>query len=147
MIAGGTTAALRHRGRRPRGRSRPRGEADPLFVAGHSLTLVAATLAGWQVDAGLVDVVIALNVASVGVRLLYGRPERWTGTGLAVLAFGLVHGLGLSTRLQDLDLPDGGALVARVLAFNLGVELGQLTVIGALVLLWRMGSPRSESFL
>lgn len=109
-----------------------------LFVAGHSLTLLVATLAGWQLDAAGVDVLIAASVAFVGWRILVGRPQRWGPTLVAIFAFGLVHGLGLSTRLQELDLPAGGALVARILAFNVGVELGQLAalaVIGAAALL------------
>jgi hydrogenase/urease accessory protein HupE len=104
-----------------------------LFVGGHSLTLLVATLAGWKLNAELVDVVIALSLAYVGWRLLAGRPTVWRGTQLAVFGFGLVHGLGLSTRLQDQPLPDGGALVARILAFNLGVEIGQLAVLTVVV--------------
>ena len=103
-----------------------------LFVAGHSTTLLVATLAGWRLDAEAVDVVIAASVAYVGWRILQGRPERWGPTAVAI-SFGLVHGLGLSTRLQDLDLPEGGALVARILAFNLGVEIGQLIALSVLV--------------
>jgi hydrogenase/urease accessory protein HupE len=103
-----------------------------LFVAGHSITLLLATLAGWQIDPTLVDVVIALSVVYVGVRGIAGRPAslRWDGT--VVFAFGLVHGLGLSTRLQDLALPDDG-LAVRVVLFNVGVEIGQLTAIAIIV--------------
>ncbi|MEU4448420.1 HupE/UreJ family protein [Actinosynnema sp. NPDC050801] len=72
-----------------------------VFVLGHSTTLIVATLAGWQVDAVAVDVVIALSVLFVGVVGLIGRPKDWRWFTLAILAFGLVHGLGLSTRLQD----------------------------------------------
>lgn len=104
-----------------------------LFVAGHSLTLLIATLAGWRVSPAVVDVVLALSVAWVGLRLLQGRPERWRATEAAIFGFGLVHGLGLSTRLQDLQLPGGGDLVARILAFNVGVELGQLAALTAIV--------------
>lgn len=104
-----------------------------LFVAGHSLTLLVATLAGWQFDADVVDIAIALSLAYLGWRIVAGRPTDWLWTGLAVLGFGLVHGVGLSTRLQTLPLPDGWSLVARVLAFNVGVEIGQLAVLGALV--------------
>lgn len=104
-----------------------------LFVAGHSLTLLVATLAGWSVSAELVDVLIALSLVYVGWRILNGRPTRWVATGLAVFGFGLVHGLGLSTRLQELQLPDGGALVARILVFNLGIELGQLAALTVIV--------------
>lgn len=102
-----------------------------LFVAGHSLTLLAATIAGWRLDATLVDVVIALSLVYVGVRGLRGRPESLRVFGAVVFAFGLVHGLGLSTRLQDLGLPEDG-VVARVLLFNLGVEVGQLTALAVL---------------
>jgi len=106
-----------------------------LFVAGHSLTLLAASISGWQVSAALVDAVIAVSVAYIGLRIVRGRPDRWTWTGLVIFAFGLVHGLGLATRLQALDLPSGDALVARVLAFNVGVEVGQLIAVSLFVLL------------
>ena len=103
-----------------------------LFVAGHSITLLVATLAGWQLDPTLVDVVIALSVVYVGVRGIAGRPANLRVDGAVVFAFGLVHGLGLSTRLQDLGLPDDG-LAVRVLLFNVGVEIGQLTAIAVIV--------------
>jgi hydrogenase/urease accessory protein HupE len=113
-----------------------------VFVAGHSLTLLGATLAGWQVSAPAVDVVIALSIAFIGWRNLRGRPQRWAPTAAAVFAFGLVHGLGLASRLQDLALPDGGALVARILAFNVGVEIGQLTALGVIVAVGLLVAPR-----
>jgi hydrogenase/urease accessory protein HupE len=103
-----------------------------LFVAGHSLTLLVATLVGWQLDAAVVDVVIALSLVYIGVLGLRGRPEQLTGVGVAVFAFGLAHGLGLATRLQDLGLPDSGVLI-RVLVFNIGVELGQLAALGLII--------------
>src|SRR5215203_4024385 len=55
-----------------------------LFVLGHSLTLLIATLAGWRANAGVVDVVIALSLAFVGWRIYAGRPRIWSGTQLAV---------------------------------------------------------------
>ena len=122
-----------------------------LFVAGHSLTLLVATLAGWQLSATLVDIVIALSLAYVGAHgLQLYRPSReapgraifvrggrnagvnWGPVAGAVFAFGLVHGLGLSTRLQHLGLPEDG-LVWRVIAFNVGVEIGQLVAILVIV--------------
>jgi len=103
-----------------------------LFVAGHGLTLLVATLSGWRADATLVDVVIALSVVYVGVQGLRGRPESWRTVGAVVFGFGLVHGLGLSTRLQDLGLPEDG-LFWRVIAFNVGVEVGQLCAIAVIV--------------
>src|SRR5918992_1179373 len=96
-----------------------------LFVAGHSITLLVATLAGWQLNATLVDVVIALSLVYVGVQGWRGRPENFRLMGAIVFAFGLVHGLGLSTRLQDLGLPESG-VVMRVILFNIGVGLGTL---------------------
>jgi hydrogenase/urease accessory protein HupE len=103
-----------------------------LFVAGHSLTLIVATLSGWHVNATLVDVVIALSVVFVGALGIRGRPENWNPVYAAVFGFGLVHGLGLSTRLQELGLPEDG-LLGRVIAFNVGLEIGQLAAIAAMV--------------
>jgi HupE / UreJ protein/Protein of unknown function (DUF3105) len=97
-----------------------------LFVAGHSITLLIATLAGWQLDPTLVSVVY------VGVRGVVGGPANLRRDGAIVFGFGLIHGLGLSTRLQDLGLPDDG-LPVRVILFNVGVEIGQLTAIALIV--------------
>jgi len=102
-----------------------------LFVAGHSLTLSVATLAGWQLDATAVYVVIALSLVVVGVWGVRGLPRSSLFAG-AVFGFGLVHGLGLSTRLQELALPDDGVLV-RVVLFNVGVEVGQLVALALIV--------------
>ena len=89
--------------------------------------------------------VIALSVVYVGVQGLRGRPTKWTVTGVVIFAVGLVHGLGLSTRLQALGLPEDG-VVWRVIAFNVGVELGQFTALAFVLLAiayWR----RRPSFL
>lgn len=104
-----------------------------LFALGHSTTLMIATLAGWRVNPVAVDVVVALSLvfASV-VGLLDAGERRWFA--LTVACFGLIHGLGLATRLQDLHLPEDGE-VARVLAFKIGVEIGQMTAIAAFVAL------------
>ncbi|WP_217240209.1 HupE/UreJ family protein [Streptomyces sp. AC555_RSS877] len=104
-----------------------------LFALGHSTTLLIATLAGWRVNPVAVDVIVALSLVFAGVVGLLGAGERrWFAP--AVACFGLVHGLGLATRLQDLDLPDDGK-VARVLAFNVGVEIGQMAAIAVFVAL------------
>ena len=109
-----------------------------VFVAGHSTTLILATLAGWQVNAGYVDAIIAASVAFVGCVGLIGRPQRWGWFAAVVAGFGLIHGLGLATRFADLGLPPEGQL-AKVIAFNVGIEVGQATaifvmyVIGSLV--------------
>lgn len=106
-----------------------------VFVVGHSITLIGATLAGWQVNATFVDVVIVLSVVFVGgYGMVAGRPKRWDIFGGIVYLFGLVHGLGLATRFQALGVPEDGMLW-RVIAFNVGIEIGQLTaIIGVLAL-------------
>jgi hypothetical protein len=108
-----------------------------VFVLGHSTTLIIATLAGWQVNATAVDVVIALSLVFVGAVGWFGHRDKWRLIGFAVLAFGLVHGVGLSTRLQALGLPEEG-LLARVIAFNVGIEIGQLLGIVLMVLLGKV---------
>lgn len=103
-----------------------------VFVVGHSITLIAASLAGWRVDAGWVDVVIALSLVFVGAVAMFGRPKRWDLFGAAVYVFGLIHGLGLASRLAEAGLPEEG-LLGRVIAFNVGVEMGQVTAIFVMV--------------
>ncbi|WSP95898.1 HupE/UreJ family protein [Streptomyces sp. NBC_01233] len=104
-----------------------------LFALGHSTTLLIATLAGWRVNPVAVDVVIALSLVFTGVVGLLGAGHRrWFAPTVA--GFGLIHGLGLATRLQDLNLPEDGK-VLRVLAFNLGVEMGQMIAIVAFIAL------------
>jgi len=110
-----------------------------VFVAGHSLTLLVATLAGVKVDAAVVDVVIALSLVYIGGLGFRGRPQRLRWVAAGIFAFGLIHGLGLSTRLQDLGLPDTG-LVLRVVLFNVGVELGQLAALTVIVVLGTLGA-------
>jgi len=114
------------------GALRPAAKLISLFVAGHSLTLIVATVAGWKLNATFVDIVIALSLVYVGVQGLAGRPDNFRLMGAIVFAFGLVHGLGLSTRLQDLGLPEDG-VVLRVILFNIGVEIGQLTALAMIV--------------
>lgn len=109
------------------------------FVIGHSTTLIIASLSDWRVSPDAVDVVIALSVVTVAVLGLRGRPKDWTAIHLVVLGFGLVHGLGLATRLLDLGLPDDG-IVGKVVAFNVGLEIGQLIVIAGVVALLHLGT-------
>ncbi|MEZ5557941.1 MAG: HupE/UreJ family protein [Pseudomonadales bacterium] len=118
-----------------------------LFTVGHSLTLLGGVLTGVQVNAYLIDAVIGLSVVYKafenldGFRSLFGfQPD----TRVAVLVFGLFHGFGLATRLQDLALSADG-LMLNLVSFNVGVEIGQvlaLTLVVALLLRWR----RSEYF-
>lgn len=133
-----------------------------LFALGHSLTLLVATIAGWKLNATLVDVVIALSlvwVGALGIRTARssagssasGPGENSRLIPATVFGFGLIHGLGLSTRLQDLGLPDDG-LVGRVIAFNVGIEIGQLSalvVVAAVgyLLLPRVNWPAVRGFV
>jgi hydrogenase/urease accessory protein HupE len=112
-----------------------------LFAVGHSTTLIIATLAQWRISPTAVDVVIALSVVFVGAAGFVDLAPYWRWFAGYVFGFGLIHGLGLSTRLQDLGLPHEG-LLARVIAFNVGVELGQLAAVIAIFALGRMLAPR-----
>ena len=113
-----------------------------LFTAGHSITLLAGVLGGWQVNAYLVDAIIGLSIVYKafenmdGFRRVFGvAPD----TRAAVLVFGLFHGLGLATKLQELVHSDNGLLV-NIVSFNVGVELGQFTALAAvlaLLVFWR----------
>ncbi len=113
------------------------------FTLGHSLTLILATILGIKANYFLIDAVIALTVCYKGFDNLEGF-EKYLGIKspnllAMVFYFGLIHGFGLSTRLQQLPLPKEG-LIGRILSFNLGVELGQIAALSAMLLLlagWR----------
>jgi hypothetical protein len=123
-----------------------------LFTLGHSLTLIVGVLTNLPVNAFIVDALIGLSVA-------YKAFENLGGFGamsglspdprLAVLGFGLIHGLGLSTRVRDLGLAETD-LVKNLLAFNAGAEVGQLLALLLVLTLlvgWRRGSDfRRQAF-
>jgi hypothetical protein len=117
-----------------------------LFAIGHSATLLIGVLGGIHVSPFLVDAIIGLSVVYKAFENIGGFEQLGFSidTRLAVFLFGLVHGFGLSTKLQDLNLsPDG--LVGNMIGFNIGVELGQFTALAIILLgfqLWR----RSPSF-
>jgi hypothetical protein len=118
-----------------------------LFALGHSTTLLLGVLGGWHVDAYLVDAVIGLSVVYKAFENLGGfrRLGFQPNTKAAVLFFGFFHGLALATKLQDLALSNDG-LVTKMVSSNVGVEIGQLLALGAMLIafnLWR----RSGSFL
>ncbi len=112
-----------------------------LFSLGHSTTLLIGVLADLNVSSYLVDAVIGLSVSYKAFENLGGfRKLGWQiDNRIAVGGFGLVHGLGLATKLQDLGLnPDG--LLANLVAFNVGVEIGQLIALSLILVamtLWR----------
>lgn len=115
-----------------------------LFAFGHTLTLIGGVLLGLNVNAFLVDAIIGLSVAYKGFdnlggfRRIFGEApdER-----LAVFIFGLFHGLGLATKLQDLGLATSSgtdSLLGNLIGFNVGVELGQFAALLIIVLLLRL---------
>ena len=113
-----------------------------MFSLGHSITLLTGVLSHIWISPYLVDAIIGLSVVykaldNLGAfRTLFGvQPD----TKLIVLLFGLVHGFGLATKLQDLALSADG-LVPNILAFNVGVELGQILALSVILLVmnwWR----------
>jgi len=120
-----------------------------LFAVGHSTTLLLGVLSGLHVNAYLVDAIIGLSVVYKALENI-GALRRWGVTvdsRAAVLVFGLVHGFGLSTKLQDLALSRDG-LVGNMIAFNIGVELGQIVSLTLMLLaftLWRRSATFQRS--
>jgi hypothetical protein len=116
-----------------------------LFTIGHSITLLAGVLGGIQANPFLIDAVIGFSVVYKafenmdGFRRFFGfQPD----TRIAVLVFGLFHGFGLATKLQEFALSPNG-LVANIVSFNIGVEIGQglaLTAILIALTYWRTRS-------
>jgi len=113
-----------------------------LFAIGHSTTMLAGVYFGWNVNAYLIDAIIGLSVVYKALDNL-GAYQRWFGvqpnTKAATLIFGFFHGLGLATKLLDYDIaPDG--LIPNLLAFNVGVEIGQLIALAMILIVmgyWR----------
>jgi hypothetical protein len=110
-----------------------------LFALGHSTTLLLGVLNGWHINAYFVDAIIGLSIVYRafdnlgGFRTVFGvQPNKKA----AVLIFGFFHGLGLATKLQDFKLsPDG--LLPNMIAFNVGVEIGQLLALGLILVAMR----------
>ena len=116
-----------------------------LFTIGHSLTLLGGVLGGIHANPYLIDAVIGFSVVYKafenmdGFRKVFGFQPN---TRAAVLIFGLFHGFGLATKLQDFELAQQG-LVANIVSFNVGVEMGQglaLTFILIALTFWRTRS-------
>jgi hypothetical protein len=113
-----------------------------LFAIGHSVTLLFGVLSGLKVDPYIIDAIIGFSVVYKALDNL-GAFQTWFGvqpnTKAAVLVFGFFHGFGLATKLQDFTLsPDG--LVPNMLAFNVGVEIGQVLALSAILIVmtfWR----------
>lgn len=113
-----------------------------MFTLGHSITLLFGVLSSIQVNAYLIDAIIGLSVAYKGFDNLGGFKKIFSTAPTpkaAVLIFGLFHGFGLATKLQEFQLPSDG-LLSNLIAFNVGVELGQFTALAFILLFinfWR----------
>ena len=113
-----------------------------LFAIGHSTTMMAGVWFGWNVNAYLIDAIIGLSVVYKALDNL-GAFQSWFGvqpnTKAATLIFGFFHGLGLATKILDYEVsPDG--LLANLIAFNIGVEIGQMLALAAILIVmgaWR----------
>jgi hypothetical protein len=107
-----------------------------LFTLGHSVTLLAGVLGGIHANAYIIDAIIALSVVYKAFDNMDGF-KRFLGfqpnTRAAVLIFGLFHGFGLATKLQELALSQNG-LVANIVSFNVGVEIGQFLALTAILI-------------
>lgn len=119
-----------------------------LFAIGHSSTLLIGVFFDIPANAYLIDAIIGFSVVYKALDNM-GAYQRWFGvqpnTRLATLIFGLFHGFGLATKMQQFELSGDGLLV-NLLAFNVGVEIGQmLALVGILIAIsyWR----RSPAFL
>jgi hydrogenase/urease accessory protein HupE len=107
------------------------------FTAAHSLTLALSALGVLTLRSPPVEATIALSIVLVAGEALDKRPtlaRRWPA--LVAFGFGLVHGLGFAGALRDIGLPQNH-LSAALLTFNVGVELGQLLVVGAAYVAYR----------
>ncbi len=105
------------------------------FTLGHSLTLIFATLASITFNYHIVDAIIGLSILYKGYDNLFNARKKFNvpfDAKWIIFGFGLVHGFGLSTRLQALELPENN-LLAYILSFNIGVEVGQIVVLAFFV--------------
>jgi hypothetical protein len=119
-----------------------------LFALGHSTTMLLGVYFDIGINSYLIDAIIGLSVVYKALDNL-GAYQRWFGfqpdTKAATLVFGFFHGFGLSTKIIEYEIsPDG--LLPNLLAFNVGVEIGQLLALGAILIVmgfWR----RTAGFL
>jgi hypothetical protein len=114
-----------------------------LFTLGHSVTLLGGALGGLHASPYLVDAIIGLSIVYKGFENMggFGTLGVQPNTRLAVLVFGLVHGFGLATKLQQFSLSRNG-LVINIVSFNVGVELGQFLALSAVLI--ALGSWRTR---
>jgi hypothetical protein len=119
-----------------------------IFAVGHSVTMIAGVWFGWGINAYIIDAIIGLSVVYKALDNL-GLYQKWLGfqpnTKAATLIFGLFHGTGLASKILDYQLSEDG-LLANLLAFNVGVEVGQILALFVILIVmgyWR----RSPNFM
>jgi hypothetical protein len=119
-----------------------------LFTIGHSITLLAGVLGGIHANSHIIDAIIGFSVVYKafdnidGFKRLFGFEPN---AKIAVLIFGLFHGFGLATKLQELDLARNG-LVTNIISFNIGVEIGQVMALSAVLIALSFWRTRSGFF-
>lgn len=116
-----------------------------LFALGHSTTLLIGVLGGVHADPFLVDAIIGLSVSYKALENMGGFRVMGLSPNpkVAVTLFGLVHGFGLATKLQSVALsPDG--LIINILAFNVGVELGQILALTTMLVVFTLWRKRGQ---
>ena len=107
-----------------------------LFAIGHSTTMILGVYFNVGINSYLIDAIIGLSVVYKALDNI-GAFQRWLGfqpnTKVATLVFGLFHGFGLATKIIEYEIsPDG--LVPNLLAFNVGVEIGQLLALAVILI-------------
>jgi hypothetical protein len=120
-----------------------------LFALGHSLTMIAGVLLKINVNPYLIDAIIGFSVIYKALDNMKAFPV-WFGfqpdTKIATLFFGLMHGFGLATKLQDFNVAPEG-LIGNLLSFNVGVELGQILALSFILIFmgyWRQFKGYNE---
>ena len=107
-----------------------------LFAVGHSVTLLLGVLADISISSYVIDAIIGFSVVYKALDNL-GAFQRWFGyqpdTRAATLVFGLIHGFGLATKILDYQIAADG-LIPNLIAFNVGVEIGQLLALSAILI-------------
>ena len=113
-----------------------------LFAVGHSSTLLLGVFADIHINAFLIDAIIGLSVVYKALDNL-GAFQRWFGfqpnTKISTLIFGLFHGFGFAAKIIEFEL-DSTGLLTNLIAFNVGVEIGQLLALSTILILisyWR----------
>ena len=119
-----------------------------LFTVGHSITLLTGVLGGFHANPYFIDAIIGFSVVYKAFDNIDGF-RRFLGfqpnTKIAVLIFGLFYGFGLATKLQELDLAKNG-LVTNIVSFNVGVEIGQVLALTAVLIALSAWRTRSGFF-